>query len=504
MLKKTANFTENPKKILEYLDFLSKFYNYSPRNKSLIISQRRDAVAVGSFAFFKKQGYSVLKGEKALQIIVPKTVQFFERKGKIIKLSEATKQEKEEIRNGNIRTRSKTFFSLGSVFDITQTNVPKEMYPELFPNKHEDFTLKDPSSEKYYKVLKPFDFDKRMHNLQYSINKLSKEINVKIIKHLPNNELGMYSNVKGFYDREKNFIYLNPKNTPTENIKTSIHEIAHSLLHGKDTSEKRNFLDKNSNFSQYFKNNSPTAIKELQAEMIAYTVCKEYGIDTQKYSERYIANWTNNNQKLNELEPIKQQEVFEGISGIAMILDNHLLSSLKQIRFKEINQEQDKEIEKILEQDRWTLKENKVEKTAELKREGDPNKYILRFENATWTTKNATNLNKISDKTLNEKDSDNKKWVIETIYPDKTSIKVAYSHNYRETILDFLYYENEFEPIIQKVKQDKMHNLKQERNKEVKQNKKDRDKEINEELKKLKSRGNIINTLTHTRNTRSR
>lgn len=353
MLKKTANLTETPEKMLEYLVFLSKFYDYSPRNRALIHSQREGAIAVGSFTYFKEQGYSVLKGEKAIKIIVPKKVQFFERKEngktKIVKLSEATKQEKEKIKSGKIKTRSKTFYNLGSVFDITQTNVPKNKYPTLYPNRHEDFTLKDPSNEKYSKVLTSFDSDKRIKNLETSINNLLNDIDIKITRTLPESDLNTYGNAHGFYDQEKNYIYLNPKNTPTENIKTSIHEIAHSLLHGKDTPKKRSFLEKSTNLSKYFNKDISTEIKELQAEMVAYTVCKQYGIDTQEHSARYIASWTNNNKKFNELEPKEQQDILQNISGVATTLDNHLLTSLKQIASKEMIQEQDKKVPKKLE-----------------------------------------------------------------------------------------------------------------------------------------------------------
>jgi hypothetical protein len=63
----------------EYLDFMSKFYNYSPRNSALIQKQFRGAEAVGSFTFWKNKGYSVQKGEKGIKIVVPTKYETFER-----------------------------------------------------------------------------------------------------------------------------------------------------------------------------------------------------------------------------------------------------------------------------------------------------------------------------------------------------------------------------------------------------------------------------------------
>ena len=48
------NFKEDPEKILEFIDFQSRFYNYSTRNTMLIYAQNPGALFVGSFAAIKK------------------------------------------------------------------------------------------------------------------------------------------------------------------------------------------------------------------------------------------------------------------------------------------------------------------------------------------------------------------------------------------------------------------------------------------------------------------
>ena len=61
----------------------------------------------------------------------------------LLKFSEATDNEKKQIAAGKIKTRSKTVYRLGTVFDVTQTNMPKDKYPEYYPNRHVDFEIKD-------------------------------------------------------------------------------------------------------------------------------------------------------------------------------------------------------------------------------------------------------------------------------------------------------------------------------------------------------------------------
>ena len=61
-----------------------------------------------------------------------------------------------------------------------------------------------------------------------------------------------------------------------QKLKTFIHEIAHSMLHGKEGEEHN--IDRNT--------------KEVQAESIAYTVCQHYGLDTSDYSFGYVAGWS--------------------------------------------------------------------------------------------------------------------------------------------------------------------------------------------------------------------
>lgn len=70
-----------------------------------------------------------------------------------------------------------------------------------------------------------------------------------------------------------------------QSIKTTIHEIAHAWLHSKGAEEE----------------NSSQRTREVQAESVAYVVCRYLGLDTSDYSFGYIAGWSAN-QSLDELK----------------------------------------------------------------------------------------------------------------------------------------------------------------------------------------------------------
>ncbi len=74
-----------------------------------------------------------------------------------------------------------------------------------------------------------------------------------------------------------------------QTLKTCIHEIAHAILHDKDTgTEKDKIPDRRT--------------KEVEAESVAYTVCQHFGIDTSDYSFGYVAGWSRGK----ELEELKK------------------------------------------------------------------------------------------------------------------------------------------------------------------------------------------------------
>lgn len=287
---------KDPIKTLDLLDFLNKFHGYSLRNRLLIEQQRKGAVAVASFSKFKELGYSVKKGEKALKIIVPIKKESFIRNGKAIPVKYATATEKKQIKAGTIKVQKDVFFTHGNVFDVSQTNMPKEKYPELYPNRHLDFDMTNPNDK---------------NKIDNQLDKFAASIGFKVNRDISNAEYSEhFGNAKGVTLQDSKTIYLNPNNTPTEMTTTTMHELGHAQLH---------FSPEGRTLSR--------DIKELQAQLTSYLVAQRCGIDNREYTVHYIANWTDKGKKLEKLEPEKQSQILAGVTQAADKMADYIISA---------------------------------------------------------------------------------------------------------------------------------------------------------------------------------
>ena len=301
LLKEVDNYTQSPEKVVEMLDFMDKFHNYSSRNAMMIQMQRPGATAVGSFAKFKSMGYKVNRGEKGIKIFVPTKATVFYRKNKdgnkeLANLKTATKDEKQKIEAGNIETYQKTFYKIGTVFDAPQTNMPKEKYPELYPNRHQDFNMKNPG---------------QIDSLENGLRSVANDMKMPVITYDPFNadirdKYKDPQNAKGYFNRATNEIVLNGYNTPTENVSVLAHELGHAQLHNSQKQEK----------------DLPRELKEMQAELTSYLYCSHYGIDVKQETVDYIANWTSNGQKFNELPSGVKGQILTHVGSATKTLTN--------------------------------------------------------------------------------------------------------------------------------------------------------------------------------------
>ncbi len=133
LVKQCEVFEEDLENSIERLKFISMFCDsYSDRNFELIESQCRGARCVGSFNFWKEKGYSVNKGEKGIKILVPAPFMVIDVDGEKKPYSTATKEERQRAKDGELNTTSVMAFKTGNVFDISQTNYPRESYPQAF------------------------------------------------------------------------------------------------------------------------------------------------------------------------------------------------------------------------------------------------------------------------------------------------------------------------------------------------------------------------------------
>ncbi|MBT9710696.1 hypothetical protein GPK38_11670 [Enterococcus faecium] len=234
-----------------------------------------------------------------------KTVKGFYEKGRgFVRETEATPEDKKRIESGQIEVIKKPYYTIEKVFDITQTQLKPEDYPKIFPNRVFDFQLDKTGQTE----------------LQVGIQAVAKNIGIQIRdmteSEVYQRELGQ---ARGAYVRNEftgeEEIVMNTRNTPTQHLATSIHELAHARMH------KFSELD--------------TATKELQAEMTSYIVCKHFGMDTSEKAIPYIATWTKNGQTLDDKEAAERGKIMNDVSRVANEFIQTISNEINQYRERE-------------------------------------------------------------------------------------------------------------------------------------------------------------------------
>jgi antirestriction protein ArdC len=291
VMKMVDAFEDSPEDIAELITFMKQFHNYSFHNLMLIQSQWRGAIAVASYARWKKLGYPVKKGERGRILVWTYTPFRLIRleNGEDILWSQAPKEIREMARRGELKYRTVKKFGSGYVYDISQTEATEEDLPKIFPNRHFNFDIDE---QAYY-------------NMSVSLDIIAEKINTELFW----DEEGTLGNAKGAYLPDKKYILLNKRNTPTEVISTALHELAHAYLH------------RNKPVSQLF-TPEEYAIGELQAELTSALVCSVYGMNTLEKSVRYISNWIRSykgriNVRLSDI----LQEVQKAVKLFTYIID---------------------------------------------------------------------------------------------------------------------------------------------------------------------------------------
>lgn len=240
-------------KYMEYLRVMSQFHNYSFSNTLLIAMQKPDATLVAGYgAWQKKFERNVMKGEKAIKIFAPAPRKVEVERDVIDPdtkrpvLDENGEPKKETV------TIQKPYFKVTSVFDVSQTD--GKPLPELATVQ--DLTGSVEGYAMFFEALRrtskvPMDFE--------------------VIE----------GDSHGYYHQVEKRIAIAEGMSEAQNVKTAIHEIAHSRLHDVDMADAENgvMVDRRT--------------REVQAESVAYTVCQRYGIETSEYSFGYIAGWSN-------------------------------------------------------------------------------------------------------------------------------------------------------------------------------------------------------------------
>ena len=238
----------NSEKYKNYLTTMSKFHNYSFNNTLLISMQRPDASLVAGYGAWQKNfDRHVKKGAKGIKIISP------------VKLK-VDMEDKDSPEEGATKKVEVTKFKVATVFDVSDTE-GKEL-PAIGVDQLTG------QVEKY-------------HQLTKAIEEISK---------VPIEYRNIDGGAKGFFSQKENKIVVQKDMTQAQTLKTLIHELAHSILHG----QLENGVE-----SEGSKKDRRT--KEVEAESVAFTVCSYFGVDTSDYSFGYIAGWSSGK----EMEELK-------------------------------------------------------------------------------------------------------------------------------------------------------------------------------------------------------
>lgn len=274
------HFNLSPETIADYLTFAGRFYQYSPRNNMLIYSQNEHATFCGSYKYFQEQGYSVKKGERGLKILVPVTTTLFkvaEHEWK--KVSEATREEKQKLKNKEYETRQVKNYKIGSVFDIAQTTIPAEEYPKFFNIGYQ--------SSQHATIFQGVK--------NYCENELNCPINIADLHSI---------SLRGRFLPTMNKIELSNLLEDSVKLEVALHEMGHAILHA-DTSINRSLPQ-----------------IEFEADSIGLMFNARFGFDfteTQKYhlAQQYQEMKAANEKALkdNQEEKFDIHKILDGVSN---------------------------------------------------------------------------------------------------------------------------------------------------------------------------------------------
>ena len=344
--QKVREYTETPERLEEYLNFMSKFPELSPRNVALIQEQWPGANAVATYNQWQSMGevlgitseqvfetrntytnkktgrtrevvhnnLSVKTGEKShITLFRPMMVEMIpvlDENGNQVKngkgnpkykrLSEATPEEKALKKEGKLKSRffherdSNTGlakFATYKVFELSQTTLKPEFYPKAMPNRHYDFNMDHIRTKEVLEGLSDY----------------AKNIGVTIYQ----DDAKELKSARGAFYSDEQKILLNPDNTPGEVVATTIHELAHASLH-------------NPKLANSYKEDVSKDRRELEAEMTSYLVSKHFGLDTSEKAIRYMAIWTDNLTSLDDQQLAQSMKRIHGtVSKIVKSVEQH-------------------------------------------------------------------------------------------------------------------------------------------------------------------------------------
>lgn len=259
--------------VKEYLAFSKRFRKYSFNNTLLIFIQKPTASHVAGFNAWKKMGVTVNKGAKAIYIYAPNT-----KKEDDIKPGE-------DGLDTEITKKNVMYFKAVPVFDISDTNAEEKGITPQKPQWHDPNTPSE-LADKLFEYTLEFCKDK-------GIKITHDDAKGGGMGWARGDHINLSSNIAG-----------------VNKLATLVHEIAHSLLHFKDSSVF---------FGDEYTANLTKEQAELQAESVSFTVMRNYDLPV-THQATYLALWrANKDAVIKNMTIIKKVANFiiDGIDQIA-------------------------------------------------------------------------------------------------------------------------------------------------------------------------------------------
>lgn len=232
---------EDPERWQAFLDWASRFHQYSANNVMLIQAQNRHATRVAGFRKWQELGRQVRKGEKGLTILAPRSGPCWDCTPKGAKRGPGC---------GRCDGKGRVlWFTTATVFDISQTD--GDAPPPLPVPRPELLTGGDAGM-----------FDRLAERLTpdgWTV------------------EVGDTGDpeVNGWCRHSERRVMVAADRDPAQQVKTLVHELAHASLHDPadvDYAAERGRC-------------------EVEAESVAHVVLGGLGLDTGSYSFSYVAGW---------------------------------------------------------------------------------------------------------------------------------------------------------------------------------------------------------------------
>lgn len=250
-----------------YLTAMSKFHHYSFGNTMLIFIQCPNATHVAGYHDWRRNfGRQVKRGERGITILAPCPYR---------RQEEVEEAAPDGSSSTSIQWVQRMGFRTVTVFDVSQTE--GKPLPELAKKLTGDVAQYE-SMVAALGGISPYPIS---------------------IESFPGGAYGCCD----FVERR---ILVQPDMSQTQTIKTMIHEVSHAKLHAPEKTEE-------------LPQHKQRFVREMEAESVAYVVCRHFGIDTSDYSFGYVAGWSRGRElsQLRESLDLIRNTAAELIDGIS-------------------------------------------------------------------------------------------------------------------------------------------------------------------------------------------